>query len=135
MTAYSGNSFLLKDGTSGTAGTSVAAMRVTSFNFNSGMVDVTTKDSAHWRELLQAGGVRSMSISASGVLTDSVTFDNLLTRVHSGTIMAYGLLFGDSDAIDGSFQITSVSAGGNNDAEQTYDVTLESSGSITLTTA
>lgn len=135
MPAYNGNDFLLKDGTSGTAGTTIAAMRATSFNIQTATIDVTTKDSAKFRELLGGGGVRSMSISASGVLTDGVTFDNLLTRVHSGTIVAYGLTFGDSDAINASFQITSVTAGGDHDAEQTYDVTLESSGSITITTA
>lgn len=135
MTAYNGNDFLLKDGTSGTAGTTIAAMRATSFSYNTGTIDVTTKDSSKFRTLLDAGGVRSMSVTASGVLTDAVGFDNLLTRVASGTLMAYGLLFGDADSINASFQITSVTAGGANDAEQTFDVALESSGSITLTTA
>lgn len=135
MTAYNGNDFLLKDGTSGTAGTTIAAMRATSFNIQGAMIDVTTKDSSKMRTLLDGGGVKSMSISASGVLTEGVTFDDLLTRVKSGTLMPYGLNFGDGDKIDASCQITSVTAGGDHDAEQTFEATFESSGSITITTA
>ena len=135
MTAYNGNAFLLKIGTSGTAGTQVGAMRTTSFQINNEIVDITDKDAAGWRTILDLAGRKSISASVEGVMTDSTTLDAMATRAHSGTITAYGLVFGDSDLIDGSFKVTNFSATGPVDAEQTYSFNLESSGSMTLTTA
>ena len=135
MTAYNGNAFLLKIGTSGTAGTQVGAMRTTSFQINNEVIDVTDKDSAGWRTILDLAGRKSISASVEGVMTDGTTLDAIMTRAHSGTVMPYGLVFGDSDLIDGSFKITNFGANGPVDGEQTYSFNLESSGSMTLTTA
>jgi len=135
MTAYNGNSFLLKIGTSGTAGTTIANMRTTRFQINNEIIDITDKDSAGWRTILDLAGRKSVSASVEGVMTDSTTLDAIMTRSHSGTVMPYGLVWGDSDLLDGSFKITNFSAEGPYDAEQTCSFNLESSGSPTLTTA
>lgn len=135
MPGYGGNAFLLKIGTSGTAGTTIAAMEDTTLSMDGQMIDVSTKDSAGFRELLDGGGQKTLSITARGVMTDGTTTDLMMTRVRSGTITAYGLVFGDGDVIDGNFQVTHFGVAGPRDDKQTYDITLESANAWTLTTA
>lgn len=135
MTYYNGNDFLLRIGTSSTAGTLVAAMRMTGFSIGQTIVDVTNKDSNMFREILSAAGTKSMSITAEGVMSDSTTIDAMMTSAHNGSNSAFGISWGDLDRWDASFKVTNLSAQGGNDAEQTYSLALESSGSITLTTA
>lgn len=134
MTAKAGKDFLLKDGT-GTGAVTVAAMRTTSFSIEGEAVDVTTKDSAGFRELLSGAGVTSMTVQAAGVLKAGTGLDTLLTRVRDKSVDLYTLNFGGADKIEGSFQITSFEASGEYNGEQTYSATLESSGSFTFTGA
>jgi predicted secreted protein len=47
--------------------------------------------------------------------------------------MHYQLVFGNADTIDGSFKITSYERSGEFNGEETYSITLESSGQITFT--
>jgi predicted secreted protein len=129
-----GIDFLLKDGTA-SGGTTIAEMRATSFTINGSPVDVTNKGSSGYRTLLAGAGVTSMSVSASGVLGDDDIFTTLNTRCLTKTLNAYGLVFSDTDYIDASFQVTSVTMGGVHDGEQTWEITLESSGTITQTAA
>lgn len=135
MTAYNGNSFLFKIGTSGTAGTTIANLRTASFQVNNEIIDITDKDSSGWRTILDAAGRKQVSITASGVLTDSTTIDAQFTRSINGSLGTYGLLFGDGDALDGVFKLTTLSGEGPVDDAQTWSVSLESSGAVTLTTA
>lgn len=135
MAASSGRNFKLYDGTGG-GKTLIAAMRQTSFTMNGETVDVTTKDSTNQaRELLAGGGITSMSISASGLLTANAQATTMLGRVKARSLDAYTLEFDNGDTITGSFQMTSFGgAGAYNDA-QTYEMSLESSGDFTLTPA
>jgi len=58
-----------------------------------------------------------------------------IIRANKGTIDTYKLLFGDGDHIVGSFQITSYERAGEFNGEETYSLTLESSGQVTHTSA
>ena len=79
MAAQKGSAFLLKDNSTGTPAT-IGGLRSTSMSINGEMVDITTKDTAVFvsggsdigRTLLAGAGIRSMSVSASGVFTDSL---------------------------------------------------------------
>jgi TP901-1 family phage major tail protein len=52
----------------------VAGLRATRLGFNAETVDVTSLESeGRWRELLAGAGVRSASISGSGVFRDGTT--------------------------------------------------------------
>lgn len=142
MAAQKGSSFLLKDNSTGTPAT-IGGLRSTSMTVNGEMVDVTTKDSAVFitsgndkgRDLLQGGGIRSMSISASGVFTDNSQENILRGFAFDGAVETYQLVFGDGSTIDGDFLITSYERAGEYNGEETYSVTLESSGAITYTDA
>ena len=142
MAAGKGSSFLLKENSTGTPAT-VGGLRSTSMTINGEMVDITTKDSNAFissgndkaRDLLQGGGVRSMSLSASGVFTDSSTENILRGFAFDGAIQNYDLVFSDGSKISGAFLITSYERAGEFNGEETYSVTLESSNTITYTNA
>lgn len=130
MTASAGLNFLLKDGSSG-GGTTIAGMRATAFKLNGTTVDVTSKDSAGFKTLL-GGGIVSMSITASGVLEGAAEHMTLLNRLIAQTISAYGIVFDAGATLDFNAKITGFDADGPYDKEQTYSLTLESSGTITV---
>jgi TP901-1 family phage major tail protein len=142
MAVQKGSSFLLKDNSTGTPAT-IGGLRSTSMSINGEMVDVTTKDSNAFvtsgndkaRDLLQGGGIRSMSISASGVFTDSSTENILRGFAFDGAIQNYDLIFGDGSSVKGAFLITSYERAGEYNGEETYSVTLESHNTITYTDA
>ena len=142
MAAGKGSSFLLKDNSTGTPAT-MGGLRSTSMTINGEAVDITTKDSNAFissgndkaRDLLQGGGVRSMSITASGVFTDSSTENILRGFAFDGAIQNYDLVFSDGSKIAGAFLITSYERAGEFNGEETYSVTLESSNTITYTNA
>jgi len=142
MAAQKGSSFLLKDNSTGTP-TTIGGLRSTSMTINGEMVDITTKDSAAFisggadkaRDLLEGGGVRSMSISASGVFTDSSAENTVRGFAFDGQIKTYQLAFGDGSTLDGYFLITSFEKAGEYNGEETYSITLESHNTVTWTNA
>ena len=143
MAAQKGSAFLLKDNSTGT-GVTLGGMRSTSMSINGETVDITTKDSATFdaasgndigRVLGANMGIRSMSISASGVFTDSASENTTRTTAFSGDIVNYDLVFADTSTAKGAFIITSYERAGEYNGEETYSLTLESSGTITYTNA
>ncbi len=142
MAAGKGSSFLLKENSTGTPAT-VGGMRSTSMSINGEMVDITTKDSNAFissgndkaRDILQGGGIRSMSLSASGVFTDSSTENLVRGFAFDGAIQNYDLVFSDGSKIAGAFLITSYERAGEYNGEETYSLTLESHNTITYTNA
>lgn len=143
MAAQKGSAFLLKDNSTGTPAT-LGGMRSTSMSINGETVDVTTKESTPFdstsgndigRLLLGNAGVRSMSISASGVFIDSASENTTRATAFSGDIVKYDLVFADTSTVKGDFLVTSYERAGEYNGEETYSLTLESSGSITYTNA
>lgn len=126
-----GNDIVLKKG-SVAAGTAIAAGRTTRFELNSETVDITSQDEANrWRKLLAGGGVKTMSISFSGVLKDVATHDQMIDDQIAQTIDTYGLVIDTLGSFEGPFQLTTFSASGEHNGEIQFDVTLESGGDIT----
>jgi TP901-1 family phage major tail protein len=132
MPVQKGRDFLLKVGTGGPAVT-VGAMRTTRFTVNGEAVDVTNKDSAGWRELLAGAGKASVTVQASGLLSGNAQASDFVSRVIAKSLDAYTVIFDNGDKLEGSFQCASFEAAGEHDGEQTYSLTLESAGAITLT--
>lgn len=134
MAISKGRTLLLKTGSGGGAVT-VAAMRTTRFVVNGETVEITNKDSAGMRTLLDAAGAAKLTVSASGLLSGNAQATDFITKALGRTIDAYRLEFDNGDVIEGSFQTTQFEAAGDYNGEQTYSLTLESSGSLTLTAA
>lgn len=134
MSAESGELFLLKAGDGGTPTevfTTVAALRTTDLSINAEIIDTTSKDSSGWRDQLR-GGVRSVSVSGSGVFTDDASQRDIRTKALNASINNYQVVFENGDAFQGAFKITSLGFGGEHNGEATFDFTIESSGPVTI---
>src|SRR3546814_3221731 len=73
MAIENGSDFLLKIGAGESPPTyrTVAGLHTTQMSVNGEAVNVTTKESGGWRELLSGAAVRSVSVSAAGIFTGS----------------------------------------------------------------
>jgi len=132
MAAESGRGFLVKIGDGGDpeSFSTVAGMRSTSLTINSETVDITNKDSQGWRELLSGAGLRRMSVSGSGVFTDSQAEARLRTKALAGAIANYRIVFDNGDSFTGAFQVTTLDYSGDHNGERTYTLGLDSSGVV-----
>ena len=134
MAAQRGKALLLKIDISGTM-TTVGGMRSTSMTLNDEAVDITNKDSGSFRELLPSGGIQSMTITASGVFTDSTAEQTLRSAYGTSSFKSYNVIVPDLGTYAGTFMIASLEYAGEYNGEATYSVTLASSGSITFSAA
>ena len=137
-----GRLFLLQIGSgSPEVFTSVATARSTSMTINNETVDVTAKDTSGARELLECAGITSFTISLAGVFKDvgaglgspqgDAQYEDVIrARAEANTIDLYRIIAGNGDTWSGQFQVTSFAFAGEYNGEQTYDITLESSGII-----
>ena len=107
MAAQKGSAFLLKDNSTGTAVT-LGGMRSTSMSINGEIVDITT-------------------------FTDSASEETTRVQAFSGDMKAYDLVFEDGSSAKGTFIVSSYERAGEYNGEETYSLSLESSGTITWT--
>ena len=136
MAAQKGSALLMKIGNGGSpeAFTTIGGMRSTSLTMNDEMVDVTNKDSSRARTLLAQGGVNSITVSGSGVFTDSASEATLKAKFDVSALTNYQFLVPDFGTFTGNFQLTTLEYGGEDNGEGTYSFTFESSGAITFAT-
>ncbi|KIT17291.1 phage major tail protein, TP901-1 family [Jannaschia aquimarina] len=134
MGVQSGRDLLLKVDIDGNAVfETFAGLRATRLAFNSGMVDVTTLDSAGgWRELLHGGGVKSAAISGSGVFRDAATDARARQLFFDGEVVTWQVIVPDFGTIEGRFQITALEFASSHDGEATYEISLASAGALTF---
>lgn len=132
MSAQKGSAFLLKVGDGGAPisyGT-VAGLRTTQLSVNGEAVNVTSKDSGGWRELLSGAGVRSVSVAGSGIFTGSTAETRIKTNALGGVIDDYELSFEGGERMRGRFLVTRLDYAGDYNGERTYTLALESSGAV-----
>jgi TP901-1 family phage major tail protein len=132
MPAEKGSAFLLKigDGAAPPAFATVAGMRTTQLSVNGDPVNVTSKDSGGWRELLSGAGTRSVSVSASGIFTGSAAELRLKSNALAGLIDDYELSFESGERMRGRFLVTRLDYSGDYGGERNYALSLESSGPV-----
>lgn len=134
MAILNGTVFLLK-----VAGTALPDQTEGSISVNMEIIDITTKDSAGYRELLP--GVRSASISVSGLVDDDGAGGaggTLFTTLAART--AVSIVFGFDDASDDynytcNAFCTSMEVSGGTEDNVTYSGTFEITGAITQVVA
>ena len=135
MGAQNGKDLLIKvdmDG-NGTFQT-IAGLRATRVSFNAESVDVTSLESTGgWRELLSGAGVRSASISGSGVFKDDTTDERARQIFFDGQTPAFEVIIPDFGTVSGPFQVTSLEYSGSHNGEATYELSLASAGALTFT--
>jgi len=133
MTAERGSAFLLKIGDGGdpVAYRTVAGLRTTQVAINGETVVVTHKESGGWRELLSGAGIRSVSVSGSGIFLGSEAETQLRANALSGAIDDYELSFESGERMRGRFLVQRLDYAGDFNGERSYSVALESSGVVT----
>ena len=132
MAAEKGSAFLLKvgNGAAPPVFATVAGMRTTQMSVNGEAVNVTSKDSGGWRELLSGAGVRSVSVAASGIFTGSAAEVRVKTNALTGLVDDYELSFESGEKLRGRFLVTRLDYSGDYNGERNYALSLESSGPV-----
>ncbi len=135
MAVQSGKDLLIKldmvgDGSFET----IAGLRATRISFNAETVDVTSLESqGGWRELLAGAGVKTASISGSGVFRDESTDERARQIFFDGEVPDFQVIVPDFGVIEGPFQITAIEYAGSHNGEATYELSLASAGQLTFT--
>lgn len=132
MTAERGSAFLLKigDGADPIVYATIAGLRTTQMSINGDAVNITTKDSGGWRELLTRAGVRSVSVSAAGIFTGSDAELRIRNHALAGEIDDYELSFESGERMRGKFLISRLDYAGDYNGERSFTFNLESSGPV-----
>jgi len=112
----------------------VAGLRASRIAFNAETVDVTNLDSTGgWRELLAGAGVKSASISGSGVFRDANTDERARQIFFDAEMPDFQVVIPSFGIVQGPFQITSIEYSGNHNGEATYEMSFASAGLLTFT--
>lgn len=134
MVAQSGKDLLIKiDMTGDGLFETVAGLRATRISFNTESVDVTSLESqGGWRELLGGAGVKSASISGSGVFKDATTDERARQLFFDAETPDFQVIIPGFGTVEGPFQITSVEYAGSHNGEATYELALASAGILSF---
>ncbi len=135
MAVQAGKDLLVKvDMTSDGQFETIAGLRATRVSFNAETVDVTSLDSAGgWRELLVGAGVRSASISGSGVFRDEGTDERARQLFFDGLTPDFQIIIPDFGIVEGPFQVAAIEYAGSLNGEATYELSLQSAGALAFT--
>lgn len=135
MAAQNGKDLLIKlDLTGGGQFSTIAGLRATRISFNAETVDITSLDSqGGWRELLGGAGVRSASVSGSGVFVDGDTDERARQIFFDAVVRLFQVIIPDFGIVEGPFQITAIEYAGSYNGEATYELSLASAGALTFT--
>lgn len=134
MTAQKGKDLLLKlDETGAGPFETIAGIRASRISFNADTVDITTADSAgRWRELLAGAGVKTASLSGSGVFKDASSDAALRRTFFDDKTPEFEIIIPDFGTVSGPFQVTSLEYSGTHDGETTFEIAMASAGAITF---
>ncbi len=111
----------------------VGAIKAKSIAFKTKGINTTNQDSSEWEMMLDNAGIRSMSVSGSGVYSGDVVMENLKVASMNNTLAQLAFI----DVIKkkvyyGFYKVTQLQLSGNFDGEGNYSLSAESSGVITF---
>ena len=134
MAAQNGRDLLIKmDMTGNGAFETIAGLRASRLSFNAETIDVTSLESqGGWRELLGGAGMRSASISGSGVFRDANTDGRARQIFFDAEVPRFQVVIPDFGTVEGPFQITALEYAGSYNGEATYEVTMASAGALSF---
>lgn len=137
MAAQKGSDILIKVDSNGAGSfVTIGGMRSKSISFNAETVDVSDSDSVNkWRELLEGAGLKSATITGSGVFKDSAGEEDVRGYFFTQAIEDYQFIVPDFGTVEGLFQVTSLDYAGEHNGEATFSMTFESAGELTWTAA
>lgn len=133
MATQKGKDLLIKINTSGSVYETLAGLRATRIAFNAETVDATSVESAGgWRELLAGAGLRTASLSGSGVFKDGASDARARQVFFDGIIPNFQVIIPDFGTVTGPFQITALEYAGSHNGEATYEMTMASAGALSF---
>lgn len=133
MANTKGRDFIIKrDATGGGSWQTVGGMRSNQLVINGETIDVSDKDGSEWRELLE-GGIRSMSLSGSGVFDNSTQLNYIEDAAMDGTFEDIRIYDGSGNYFEGEFQVTNFTLTGEHSGALEFSCSFESSEEVTLT--
>lgn len=135
MAVQNGKDLLIKVDLNGSGQfETMAGLRATRIAFNAETVDVTSLESqGGWRELLAGAGVKSASISGSGVFRDATSDERARAVFFAGEAPRFQVVIPSFGTVEGSFLISAIEYSGSYNGEATYEMTLASAGKLTFT--
>ena len=134
MAVQNGKDLLIKVDINNTGSfQTMAGLRATRISLNAETVDVTSLESAGWRELLAGAGVKAASVTGSGVFRDQATDARAQQIFFNGEVPNFQVIVPCFGVIQGLFQITAIEYSGTYNGEASYDMTLASAGALTFT--
>lgn len=135
MAAQKGRDMLLKlDSTGAGIFVTAAGMRNRSLSLNTRPVDITNADSVNgWREILEGAGVKTASVSGTGVFRDDAADETVRGLFFNGTVRNWQIIVPSFGIIQGAFQVTALEYAGEYDGEVSYSLALESAGALGFT--
>ena len=136
MAAQRGKDLLIKlDMTGEGQFETLAGLRATRISFNAETVDVTTLDSeGGWRELLGGAGMKSATLSGSGIFKDETTDERARAVFFTGETPSFQVVIPNFGVVEGAFQLTSIEYSGDYNGEATYELAMASAGALSFTT-
>lgn len=135
MAAQKGKDLLIKlgDGGGPETFTAIAGIRTASLGFNAQTVDITNADSTNmWRELLANSGVRSASVSGSGVFKDAASDATVRSIFFNQDLRNWKIVIPDFGEVTGAFAITALQYEGAYDGEVKISLSLASAGALSF---
>ena len=121
-------------GTSQETFQNIGAIRSKTFSAQAEEIDITNQDSGEWKSTLDQAGIRSVTLSGDGVFKDDSTFAKVRQYFLAQSIKNWRLVVSSAGSYwQGAFKITSLEQAGDYNAEQTYSVSLGSSGAVSYT--
>jgi len=112
----------------------MAGLRARTISLNAKTVDATNADSiGEWRELLPGAGVKSISVSGSGVFTDDAADEAVRSAFFAQEARNWQVIIPAFGTLQGAMQIAALEYSGEFDGEAVYSLTLASAGVISFT--
>ncbi len=130
MANFCGKEFLLQfDENQDDNWLTVGGCQSNSLTINNEQVDVTEKGTMPWRQLRNCG-LRTMSLSGSGIAEDDATLQKVEELARTGELGRFRMISGRTDWYDGLFQVASFERTGDHTDAEKFSFTLESGSDI-----
>lgn len=132
MAIQSGSDLLLKIGDGGDPESfaTIGGLRTTFLRVENQTVANDNVASGAWRSLLEGGGTKQITVSASGWFSDSAEEETLRAHAFANGAANYELHFGNGDTLSGPFQLTRYQRDGSRGEAEEYSITLVSAGVV-----
>lgn len=115
--------------------TTLVGVRSRGLTITNDYVDVTTDDDSGWRTLLDDPGLRSIEVTISGITSDEVLLDAIMSASISSTSLQATLPtdLASAGSVSGSFLISSFEQTADHDGSVEFSATFMSNGEVTYT--